>query len=132
MKLDGDKLQYVEDCFLCADYDEIETLVFTEGGKTRIYVNNYERNPRARQKCLDIKGYKCAVCGMDFESVYGKIGRGFIHVHHLVPNSTHDEKYEIDCVDGLVPVCPNCHAMLHRGENGRILSIDELKKRMKK
>lgn len=27
----------------------------------------------------------------------------------------------------LIPVCPNCHAMLHRGLNGEARTIEELK-----
>ena len=32
--------------------------------------------------------------------------------------------YKIEPENGLVPVCPNCHAMLHKGK----LSIEELRK----
>ncbi len=39
---------------------------------------------------------------------------GFIHVHHLKPQSSRGGEYEIDPVLDLVPVCPNCHAVMHR------------------
>ena len=64
---------------------------------------------------------------MDFEETYGELGRGFIHVHHLVPISSIGKTYQIDPINDLAPVCPNCHAMLHRGQNGREQSIEELK-----
>lgn len=35
--------------------------------------------------------------------------------------------YVVNPETDLIPVCPNCHAMLHRGKNGNVLSIDELK-----
>jgi 5-methylcytosine-specific restriction protein A len=35
-------------------------------------------------------------------------------------------QYEIDVEHDLFPVCPNCHAMLHR-KKGSTLSIEELK-----
>ena len=56
------------------------------------------------------------MCGFDFERVYGKIGGGFIHIHHLVPMNMRAsaKPYEIDPINDLVPVCPNCHAMLHK------------------
>ena len=85
-----------------------------EGAKKVIVVNSYERNQVARRKCIEAKGCKCAVCGMDFEKVYGVTGRGFIHVHHLVPLSSIGKEYELDPIEDLIPVCPNCHAMLHR------------------
>ncbi len=45
---------------------------------------------------------------------YGQIGEGFIHVHHLKPLSEIGQEYEVDPIEDLRPVCPNCHAMLHR------------------
>lgn len=62
---------------------------------------------------------------MNFEERYGEIGKGFIHVHHEVEISTIGEDYEIDPIDDLKPVCPNCHAMLHKRKPA--YSIDELK-----
>ncbi|MEW5967974.1 MAG: HNH endonuclease [Pseudomonadota bacterium] len=47
-----------------------------------------------------------------------------MHVHHLKPLALTDGAYELDPIADLRPVCPNCHAMLHRGEN--VLSIEEL------
>ena len=52
--------------------------------------------------------------GFDFGEVYGELGEGFIHVHHLLDLSTIGEEYEVDPIKDLHPVCPNCHAMLHR------------------
>ena len=98
-----------------------------EGAKKTITVNQYERNQIARQKCIKINGCRCAVCGIDFESMYGDIGRGFIHVHHIVPISSIGESYKVDPVTDLVPVCPNCHAMLHRGKGGKVLTVEELR-----
>ena len=46
--------------------------------------------------------------------IYGDIAEGFIHVHHLVPLSAIKEDYQLDLVNDLLPVYPNCHAMLHR------------------
>lgn len=79
-------------------------------------MNRYERDPNARKACLAHHKAICKVCGFDFERVYGKIGKDFIHVHHLVPmNMRVSEKpYTLDPMNDLVPVCPNCHAMLHK------------------
>jgi 5-methylcytosine-specific restriction enzyme A len=41
---------------------------------------------------------------------------GFIHVHHLTPLSSLGTDYEVDPIRDLRPVCPNCHAVLHRRE----------------
>ena len=97
----------------------------TEGTRFQIKLTAYERNPKARQLCIDHYGAACGVCGFDFEKTFGEIGKGYIHVHHLKPLSAIGETYIVDPIVDLLPVCPNCHAMLHR-ENPPI-SIDRLK-----
>ena len=86
-----------------------------EGAVTTVLVNRYERSATARRKCIEHYGAICAVCSLDFKATYGQIGEGFIHVHHVVPISSIGETYILDPIEDLVPVCPNCHAMLHRG-----------------
>lgn len=98
---------------------------YREGAVTQVTVNKYERSATARKTCLEAHGYACAVCEFDFGAAYGAIGHGFIHVHHLIELSSIGETYEIDPVEHLRPVCPNCHAMLHRRMPA--LSIDELR-----
>ena len=97
-----------------------------EGSTKKIIVNAYERNSKARKECIAKYGYSCCVCDFNFKNMYGKIGEDFIHVHHLTPLSKIKEEYEINPIKDLRPVCPNCHAMLHR--NKETLSIKELKK----
>ena len=80
----------------------------------KVLVNSYERNPHARKKCVDYFGFDCQVCGFNFEQKYGEIGRGFIHVHHIVDIASIGNKYSVDPINDLIPVCPNCHAMLHK------------------
>jgi HNH endonuclease len=96
-----------------------------EGAKKSIVINAYERNPKARKLCIEHWKAICAVCEFDFEKNYGEIGKGFIHVHHLTPVSKIGEQYEVDPINDLRPVCPNCHSMLHRQDD--TLSIDQLK-----
>lgn len=93
--------------------DVVEKL-YLEGGCTQVLANKYERNPVNRQLCLMANGYCCKVCGFDFEKKYGKLGQKFIHVHHIEKISEHGEAYGIRPEKDLIPVCPNCHAMLHR------------------
>jgi hypothetical protein len=62
---------------------------------------------------------------MRFEDVYGKIGRGYIHVHHLVPPSAIGKRYRLNPKRDLRPVCANCHAMIDRRDPP--YTIDELK-----
>ena len=87
---------------------------FTEGRRLQVYVNRHERDRRARDACIRQHGTECSVCDLDFGARYGELGRGFIHVHHVVPLSELGHNYVVDPATDLVPVCPNCHAMLHR------------------
>lgn len=95
--------------------DEIdEKEIFIEGKSKKVYVNVYERNTAARNKCIEHYGYKCQICEFDFEKKYGEIGKNFIHVHHLNDISSIGIEYELNPISDLIPVCPNCHAMLHQ------------------
>ncbi|CAN7595211.1 HNH endonuclease [Variovorax paradoxus] len=100
-----------------------------EGEGKQVVVNAYERDQGARRACIARYGPVCQACDLDFESVYGDIGRDFIHVHHLVAlASGGGVARRVDGVRDLRPVCPNCHAMLHRTEPS--CSIGELRERM--
>lgn len=88
---------------------------YPEGATRRVVVNQYERSAPARAACIAHYGLKCAVCGMDFETVYGPEAAGLIHVHHLREIAGIGAAYQVDPVQDLRPVCPNCHAAIHRG-----------------
>jgi 5-methylcytosine-specific restriction protein A len=105
--------------------DTLEDEVYNEGGSVVVRVNRYERDLKARKKCIEHYGAECRVCRLDFESQYGTIGEGFIHVHHTIPIASIGESYELDPIKSLVPVCPNCHAMLHKRQPP--FTVDELK-----
>lgn len=103
---------------------------YYEGAKQTVIVNSYERNPKARSQCIEHYRAMCSVCDFNFEKKYGAIGSGFIHVHHLTPIADIGEEYEVDPIKDLLPVCPNCHAMLHKKQPP--YSIEELKSICKK
>lgn len=84
-----------------------------EGATREVRVNAYERNPVARARCIEAHGAVCAACGLDFGAAYGDFAAGFIHVHHLKPLASIGAEYEVDPVEDLRPVCPNCHAVIH-------------------
>ncbi len=112
--------------FIYKSLDEIENPnQYTEGAKKVITVNAYERDRKARNKCIEIHGLNCAVCNINFETTYGSIGIGFIHVHHIKPLSEINESYVVSPEKDLISVCPNCHAMLHRKKD--TISINSLK-----
>lgn len=108
-------------------YPEVVSPVgeLSEGKQKKVIVNAFERNTVARNLCIKHYGAKCFVCNFDFQEKYGEIGVGFIHVHHLLELSAIGKEYKVNPVTDLRPVCPNCHAMLHK--QAPAYSIEELR-----
>ena len=132
VKCQNDKLQlgeYIEKCFAQDTLDDKSNMIeednYYEGNSLEIQLNRYERNVEARKKCIEFHGCHCKICGFDFEEVYGEAGRGFIHVHHIVPLSEVKEEYSVNYKKDLIPVCPNCHAIIHRRK--KPYTVQELK-----
>lgn len=92
---------------------EPEVTGYADGQEKQVLANRYERNRLNRELCLQANGYICRICGFDFEQKYGMIGKHFINVHHIEQLSLAGGAHVIDPVNDLIPVCPNCHAMLH-------------------
>ena len=126
---------YIEDCFNSYNIDSfgVEEIPCSQSNSYHehrkiVQVSVFERSQKLRDDCIKAQGgkYECNVCGFDFKTVYGdEIGRDFIHVHHILPLSLMDntpKDYQPDPATDLIPVCPNCHAMIHR-----MLRIREVK-----
>ena len=100
-----------------------------EEGERRLktFFEEVERNPTARRRCLELKGSTCAVCGFNSEERYGV--PGIIEVHHVNPLAEKKGVRKTDPERDLVPLCPNCHALVHsKREPGRadaVYTIDE-------
>lgn len=133
MKLNNELLSYIEKCFYS---DMVDTIIpeqlpeeesLYEGIGVTIKVNSYERSGIARRKCIEYHGSHCKVCGFNFEEVYGNFAKDYIHVHHIVPLSQINDKYKVDYKNDLIPVCPNCHAMLHKKRGSGYLTVEQLR-----
>ena len=51
-------------------------------------------------------------------------------MHHIVPLSEIRKEYKLDPIKDLIPVCPNCHAIIHKTKPA--LKVDELKSQIAK
>ena len=96
------------------NWTERDINTFSEGKKTLVLSAKYERNPRLRAECIRIHGFTCKICEFNFEDNFGELGENFCHVHHIKPLSEIGHDHQVDPSKDLIPVCPNCHAMLHR------------------
>lgn len=109
--------------------DEVDSdIEYPEGKTKKTLVNSYERNPLARKKCIEHFGLNCQVCDFNFKEKFGELGKDFIHVHHKIDIATLGNEYFVDPLVDLIPVCPNCHSMLHKKKPA--YSIEELKQIM--
>jgi len=109
--------------------EELTGTKYWEGVSTKVLVNRYEREPRARMACLEHYGYRCCGCGLLMSEKYGARAEGLIHVHHIIPLANVEEGYEVDPIKDLRPTCPNCHAVIHCCDPP--LSLEELTKAIK-
>ncbi len=122
--------KYVTQNSLIIYPDDISDNVLFEGAKKKVTVNFYERDPKARNICLEHYGYNCYICKFNFEESFGVIGKNFIHVHHIKPLSEINQEYKVNPIKDLIPVCPNCHAMLHKKVPA--YSLQEIKDKIEK
>lgn len=96
-----------------------------EGTPTSVKLTKYERNPAARQRCIEHFGPTCLACGLNYEQKYGALAAGLIHVHHIVPISTKGQVHNVDPLRDLVPLCATCHHVVHSKDPP--MSIEEVK-----
>lgn len=114
--------------------NEINNLV--EGAKKQITVNAYERNPRARIACINHYRkknngrLKCEICGFDFGETYGDEFIEKIHIHHLLEVSSIGTEYEVNPIEDLIPICPNCHLIAHSKKPA--YTPDEIRKMLRR
>jgi hypothetical protein len=102
--------------------------IFSEGGSVEQKSRRYERSAVARKVCIE--HYKalnngiinCRICGVSFGETYGKEFVDKIEVHHISPVSLMDETHDIIPEQDLLPVCANCHFVLHSSKEA--YSID--------
>jgi hypothetical protein len=109
---------------------EVDGGSFVEGAVKVVLANAYERSLAARKAAVRHHGCKCAICSFDFAERYGPAMNDFIHVHHLRPLSEIDESYRVNPKKDLIPVCPNCHAVIHSRRPA--LAIEEVRAMLRK
>lgn len=115
-------------------FDEDEAV--TEGRTSQVATQRRERSQKlrriAREHFRDTDGrLACAACAFDFHAAYGERGDGYIEIHHRKPIFTYDdsdmEQSIGDAIENLVPLCANCHRMLHRRRDD-VWTVDQLRR----
>jgi DNA-binding PadR family transcriptional regulator len=113
-------------------YDENSTIF--EGFQKQRNHSVYVRSDKLRKIAIDRytkpnNHIVCETCGFDFWTYYGDLGKGYIEIHHKKPMFQYDgentETYIEEALENVVPVCSNCHRMIHR-KRLETMSIDSL------
>ena len=84
---------------------------------------SYERSRKLRNAAIEHFSRNgiitCDCCGFEFKSFYGeRYGTSCIEIHHLKPIFQYAGKNVVQTIDdalrNVLPVCPNCHRVIHR------------------
>ncbi|MBN8586678.1 MAG: HNH endonuclease [Ignavibacteria bacterium] len=101
-----------------------ENILIQEGIKKITEVSVYERSTLLREKAIDKfkntdDSIDCHTCDFNFSKFYGvALGKLFIEIHHVKPIFKYEDEDLTrkidDALDNVIPVCSNCHRMIHR------------------
>jgi len=131
IEVDKYEVQLIIESFEALEQNDYEAYESRPEGQIKVfYTKRYERDPKNRAKAIQLHGTACIICGFDFEKVYGKEGKGIIDIHHNKPLYSLNEEVIVNPKTDLVPVCPNCHRMIHRTRKAAC-TVEEIKSMLK-
>ncbi len=99
-----------------------ENIMIQEGIKKLQKTKIYERSLKLRKVAIEHftkdGDILCEACKFSYKKFYGEIGKGYIEIHHIKPIFKYEDE-ELDktievALKNVVPVCSNCHRMIHR------------------
>lgn len=109
-----------------ADYPKVKRIplaeVIMEGGLQLRSSYVRQRSKKLRDAAVEYFTrdgvIKCDCCNFEFGEYYGeKYGRTCIEIHHLKPIFSYEDSNLMttieDALKNLLPVCPNCHRVIH-------------------
>lgn len=97
--------------------------IISEGASKIVTTKAYERSDRLRKAAIEHFSKNgiitCDCCGFEFATFYGEVfGKSCIEIHHLKPIFQYASKSIVQTIDSalknLLPVCPNCHRVIHK------------------
>lgn len=100
-----------------------ENIVIREGIKKITEVASFEQSQKLRHFAIQYYSknnrISCNCCSFNFEDYYGsELGKDFIEIHHTKPIFKYEnedmESTLLKAVKNLMPVCSNCHRIIHR------------------
>lgn len=101
--------------------------IITEGRLITRNVQTRERSSKLRMIAIEHFTHNniisCACCGFNFPTFYGiEYGKDCIEIHHIKPIFQYEgdtfEQVVENALRNLLPVCPNCHRVIHKNHIG--------------
>ena len=99
--------------------------IVSEGEVTITVTKTATRSKKLREAAIEHFSHNgiisCDCCGFEFKSFYGeKYGAPCIEIHHMKPIFQYAGVSITQTIDdalaNLLPVCPNCHRVIHRNK----------------
>lgn len=77
----------------------------------------YSTNPRLAKTALKLSDYLCELDNHHI-TFLNKADNPFMEPHHFVPMAAQgDIEQNLDCIENIVSLCPNCHSAIHYGND---------------
>lgn len=106
--------------FKYKEYKNSNTLNIIEEKKEKIIINQIEkrnRNIKIINEVLLKYDYKCQYNEEHKTFISGTTNQQYMEAHHLIPMNAQDSfKNSLDVLGNVVSLCPNCHRMIHHGD----------------
>ncbi|MFQ6612321.1 MAG: HNH endonuclease [Fidelibacterota bacterium] len=88
-------------------------------------MRNLRRNRRIVREAQARYSAVCEACGDNLMKKYGLLGKGYVQFHHRKPLGDNPNP-QLSSWKDLAPLCPNCHAMIHR--TNPTMPVEQFKK----
>ena len=83
-------------------------------------IQKLTRDPKIGKLSLDQAKYKCELDSSHLTFISNSSGKQYMEAHHLIPYTyTNCIKYNnknLDCIENITSLCPNCHRAVHFGD----------------
>ena len=106
---------------------EVDDRILTPREEYRLIEENF----MWRIETMKYHGTTCALCGFDYMQIFGDAGKGRtqIHLRRYAPG----EPLNPEIAEDLIPVCANCHEILHTGvDTEELASIIKLNREFRR
>ncbi len=84
----------------------------------------YKTNARIGKTALQLANYECEHNRSEHNTFTSKLGKPYMEAHHFIPMSAQkDFNVNLDRVENIVSLCPNCHSAIHMGSDAVRLNV---------